>query len=138
MEIFGWTILGIFGALGFSLLILLALPYIISLIKTLSYRITKSIETRKVDIDARDKAKKIRDEKLREKENLLENRKLTLKLNKIQSKIDQTEKDIKLQEALKAVEQVEEPEVIEQTIDENYPIIDEQVDIELLNNKTEE
>lgn len=108
MEIFGYFILIIFAILGLGALVLFALPYVLSIIKTTSYKVKKQVEVNKIDIDAKAEAKKLRDEKLREKQQELEEKKVILKINKLQSKINSVNKDLEIQETLKAAEDKKE------------------------------
>lgn len=123
MEIFGYFILIIFAILGLGALVLFSLPFIISFIKTSSYRVSKQIEVAKIDIDARAEAKKLRNEKLRNKQNELAEKKVTLKIKKLQSKIDSIDKDMEIQESLKVkeTEEVKEDIVEEVKVEEVTP-----------------
>lgn len=119
MELFGWIVLGFFATLGFALVVLLALPYLISLCKTLAYKAKKDIEIAKEDAEARANSKAVRVKKLREKETLLEDKKLLVKLNKLDTKIAEVDKEIKLQEAVKEIECTEESLLKESAVENN-------------------
>lgn len=113
MEVFGYIILIVLACLGIGAIILFALPYVASVIKTVSYKIKRETEVSKIDIDAKAEAKKIRDEKLRAKQKELADKKLALKLKKVQSKIDSVDKDIEIKESLEQKEEKKE-EIIKQ------------------------
>ena len=76
MNIFGWIILSILATFGLGIAVLLVIPFLLSLFKTISYKVKKQIENAKIDIDARASQKKIRQEKLRTAQNELANKKL--------------------------------------------------------------
>ena len=78
----------ILATFGLGIAVLLVIPFLLSLFKTISYKVKKQIENAKIDIDARASQKKIRQEKLRTAQNELANKKLQNKLNKIAKQIE--------------------------------------------------
>lgn len=108
MNIFGWIILSILATFGLGIAVLLVIPFLLSLFKTISYKVKKQIENAKIDIDARASQKKIRQEKLRTAQNELANKKLQNKLNKIAKQIELEEQKLALDKELENNKQEEE------------------------------
>ena len=113
MNIFGWIILSILATFGLGIAVLLVIPFLLSLFKTISYKVKKQIENAKIDIDARSSQKKIRLEKLRTAQNELANKKLQNKLNKIAKQIDLEEQKLALN---KELENSKQEEVVKEEI----------------------
>lgn len=113
MNIFGWIILSILATFGLGIAVLLVIPFLLSLFKTISYKVKKQIENAKIDIDARSSQKKIRQEKLRTAQNELADKKLQNKLNKIAKQIDLEEQKLALD---KDLENDKQEEVIKEEI----------------------
>lgn len=113
MNIFGWIILSILATFGLGIAVLLVIPFLLSLFKTISYKVKKQIENAKIDIDARSSQKKIRLEKLRTAQNELANKKLQNKLNKIAKQIDLEEQKLALD---KELENNKQEEVVKEEI----------------------
>lgn len=113
MNIFGWIILSILATFGLGIAVLLVIPFLLSLFKTISYKVKKQIENAKIDIDARASQKKIRLEKLRTAQNELANKKLQNKLNKIAKQIDLEEQKLALD---KELENSKQEEVVKEEI----------------------
>lgn len=116
MNIFGWIILCLFAIIGITLIILLVVPTIVSLIKSFSYRVKKLVEDVKIDIDAKSKERKLRAERLRNKQTELANKSLELKLIKIDRKITSEQKKIDIAKELDNVktekeEKTEQPKI---------------------------
>lgn len=108
MNIFGWIILSILATFGLGIAVLLVIPFLLSLFKTISYKVKKQMENAKIDIDARASQKKIRQEKLRTAQNELADKKLQNKLNKIAKQIDLEEQKLALDKELENDKQEEE------------------------------
>lgn len=113
MNIFGWIILSILATFGLGIAVLLVIPFLLSLFKTISYKVKKQIENAKIDIDARASQKKIRQEKLRTAQNELADKKLQNKLNKIAKQIDLEEQKLALD---KELENNKQEEVVKEEI----------------------
>ena len=107
MNIFGWIILSILATFGLGIAVLLVIPFLLSLFKTISYKVKKQIENAKIDIDARASQKKIRQEKLRTAQNELADKKLQNKVNKIAKQIELEEQKIALDKELENNKQEE-------------------------------
>ena len=107
MNIFGWIILSILATFGLGIAVLLVIPFLLSLFKTISYKVNKQIENAKIDIDARASQKKIRQEKLRIAQNELADKKLQNKLNKIAKQIELEEQKLALDKELENNKQEE-------------------------------
>ena len=107
MNIFGWIILSILATFGLGIAVLLVIPFLLSLFKTISYKVKKQIENAKIDIDARASQKKIRQEKLRTAQNELADKKLQNKLNKIAKQIELEEQKLALDKELENNKQEE-------------------------------
>ena len=107
MNIFGWIILSILATFGLGIAVLLVIPFLLSLFKTISYKVNKQIENAKIDIDARASQKKIRQEKLRTAQNELADKKLQNKLNKIAKQIELEEQKLALDKELENNKQEE-------------------------------
>ena len=107
MNIFGWIILSISATFGLGIAVLLVIPFLLSLFKTISYKVKKQMENAKIDIDARASQKKIRQEKLRTAQNELANKKLQNKLNKIAKQIELEEQKLALDKELENNKQEE-------------------------------
>ena len=119
MNIFGWIILSILATFGLGIAVLLVIPFLLSLFKTISYKVKKQIENAKIDIDARANQKKIRQEKLRTAQNELANKKLQNKLNKIAKQIELEEQKLALD---KELENNKQEEVVKEEIINNADV----------------
>ena len=119
MNIFGWIILSILATFGLGIAVLLVIPFLLSLFKTISYKVKKQIENAKIDIDARASQKKIRQEKLRTAQNELANKKLQNKLNKIAKQIELEEQKLALD---KELENNKKEEVVKEEIINNADV----------------
>ena len=119
MNIFGWIILSILATFGLGIAVLLVIPFLLSLFKTISYKVKKQIENAKIDIDARASQKKIRQEKLRTAQNELANKKLQNKLNKIAKQIELEEQKLALD---KELENNKQEEVVKEEIINNADV----------------
>lgn len=87
MEVFGWIMLSILGLAGIAALIMFAIPTIVESIKLMAYQMKKSAETKKLDVDAREEEKKIRDAQKRAMDKAVEDKKLELAQKKAEAKI---------------------------------------------------
>ena len=101
MLIFGWISLILLGLFGLFMIFLMVGPFVLSKVKTFNYRIKSYVEDEKLDADKRSDERKHRDEIKRQRDFELANRKLDIKLNKVDKKIKiQTEK-LRLAEKIK-------------------------------------
>ena len=87
MEIFGWIVLVLLGLFAIAMLVVFALPFVISEVKTLGYRIKKACEDKKLDADKRSEERRNRNEVKRQKDYELANKKLDGKLQKLDKQI---------------------------------------------------
>lgn len=94
METFAWVVLIILSVVGVAALIVLALPAFLECLKVLTYKCKKNVQSKKIDIDARDEKRRIRDAIKRDKEEQILNKKLELDLKKADIKIEQYQKKI--------------------------------------------
>lgn len=123
MYIFGWVILIIFAILGLGVGLFLIMPSIISLFKTISYKAKKSIENKKLDIDAKAEQDKIRAKRLREAQSKLKDKKLEGKLNKIAKQLEIEEEKIQKAEKQEGpITEEDEPELQEILMQEEQNI----------------
>lgn len=101
MEIFGWIMLILLGCFGLGVLVVFAIPFVVTETKMLSYKIQRAIEDKKLDIEKRSEEKKHRDEIKREKDFELANKRLDAKLQKVDKKISIYNKKLELNQQLK-------------------------------------
>ena len=87
MEIFGWIVLVLLGLFATSMLVVFALPFIVSELKMLGYKIKKACEDKKLDADKRSEERRNRDAVKRQKDFELANKKLDGKLQKLDKQI---------------------------------------------------
>lgn len=132
MLIFGWISLILLGLFGLFMIGLCVGPFVISKIKSFNYKIKCYVEDEKLDSDKRSEERKHRDEIKRQRDFELANKKLDVKLNKVNKQIKiQTEK-LKLAEELKKHTHEEKALLNEQV--EEQPVEDvseqEMIDIE--------
>lgn len=111
MAIYGWIILILQAVIGTVLTCLLAGPAIIAKIKNFKYNIRKRCEDEQLDIDKRSEERKHRNEIRRQKDFELANKKLDIKLNKVNKKIEIQTKKLKLAEELRKQTEVEKSEL---------------------------
>ena len=101
MAVFGWIALSILAVFGVGMLVLFAIPFVVSEVKTLSYKIKTFITDKKFDVDQKSEARRKRDEIRRLKQNELADKKLEVKLQKVNKQIDIYKKKLALSEELK-------------------------------------
>lgn len=101
MLVFGWISLILLGLFGLFMIGLYIGPFVISKIKSFSYRVKSYIEDEKLDADKRSDERKRRDEIKRQKDFELANKKLDAKINKVDKQIKLHTKKIELAEKLK-------------------------------------
>ena len=111
MIVFGWVCMIALMILGLFVLGVLVGPFVISKIKTFTYRLKRYIEDEKIDIDKRSEERRLRAEKKRFKDFELANKKLNAKLNKVNKKVEIYNEKMKLAEELDKITTVEKVEV---------------------------
>lgn len=115
MAVFGWIALSILAVFGVGMLVLFAIPFVASEVKTLSYKIKSFITDKKFDVDQKSEARRKRDEIRRFKQNELADKKLEVKLQKVNKQIDIYKKKLALSEELKqSVVAEKKKQVVEQ------------------------
>lgn len=87
MEIFGWIVLVLLALFAVGMLVIFALPFVISEVKMLGYKIKRACEDKKLDADKRSEEKRNRDAIKRQKDFELANKKLDGKLQKLDKQI---------------------------------------------------
>ena len=127
MEIFGWVMLFVLAAIAVALIVLLAIPFVVTQIKTLKYKITKEVEVGKNNIDERAVAKKSRLSILRKKEIELKDKKLELKLLKLAKALQLANEKIRLQQAIQE-SQTEVQNELNNNTQNDEPTVDDFVD----------
>lgn len=108
MEVFGWIMLAILGALGVAAALYFAIPAIIDLTKINNYKRKLKVENAKRDANIRAEEQALRDADLRVKDKELADAKLTLDLKKkeiklaaVKDKTDELEtKDTEIKQAV--------------------------------------
>ena len=111
MNIFGWICMIALMLFGLFMLGLAVGPFVISKIKTFTYRLKRYIEDEKIDIDKRSEERRNKDEVKRTRDFELANKKLDAKLNKIDKQIKVLDEKQKLAEELKKRTSEEKVEV---------------------------
>ena len=101
MEIFGWIMLIFLAVFGLSILVVFVVPFTVSELKSMEFKIKRAIEDRKIDINKRSEARKNRDEIKRAKDFELANKKLDAKLQKVDKQIEIHQKKLNLAKELK-------------------------------------
>ena len=131
MAVFGWIALILLAMLGIFVIGLYLGPVIIAKVKSFGYNIKKKVEDEKLDTDKRSEERKNRDAIKRQRDFELANKKLDVKLNKVDKKIKlQTEK-LELAEKLKKQTEVEKAELIKEEPKVEEPKVEETLSIEL-------
>ena len=114
MLIFGWIALILLAMFGLFCLGLFVGPFIIAKVKSFGLKIKYYLDDEKIDSQKRSEERRHRDEIKRQRDFELANRKLDVKLNKVNKQIKiQTEK-LKLAEKLKQQTQLEKEDLQEQ------------------------
>lgn len=124
MDIFGWIMITLLALLALTIIGLFITPFIIIEIKSLSYKINKGIQDKKLDIDKRSTEKQHRDEIKREKDFELANRKLDIKLQQVDKKIKIQQEKLKLVQTLKQQTEIEKEQLLA-----NKPVEDLNLDV---------
>ena len=114
MVTFAWVVLIILSMLGVGTLVVLALPAIFECFKVLTYKCKKNIQTKKIDIDAKDETKRVRNVIRRKKEDEVLDKKLELDMKKADIKIGQYQKKIDGDEEVYEEDAVTGQEVIDE------------------------
>lgn len=101
MIVFGWISMIALMLFGLFILGLLVGPFVLAKIKTFSFRLKRYIEDEKLDIDKRSDERRNRQEIKRTKDFELANKKLDIKLNKVNKQIKIQNEKLKLTEELR-------------------------------------
>ena len=101
MIVFGWISMIALMLFGLFILGLLVGPFVIAKIKTFSFRLKRYIDDEKLDIDKRSDERRNRQEIKRTKDFELANKKLDIKLNKVNKQIKIQNEKLKLTEELR-------------------------------------
>lgn len=131
MEIFGWICLVTFALYGFFMLGIIVGPYVISKVKSFKYRTDAYIEAERVDADKRAEDKINRDDIKRKKDLELADKKLEVKLSKVDKQIKLQSEKLELAKKLKrqlADEVEERQEVVQETPKQERVFIVEKVE----------
>ena len=143
MNIFGWIALIALACFGVFWIAMFAVPYIVSECKTLSFKIKRAIEDKRLDVQKRSEARQHRDELKREKDFELANKRLDAKLLKVDKQIKLQTQKLELAKQLKETTTIQKAElnkttvtkVVEQpkeekveTIEENLYAVPEEID----------
>jgi len=101
MIVFGWISMIALMLFGLFILGLLVGPFVVAKIKTFAFRLKRYIEDEKLDIDKRSDERRNRQEIKRTKDFELANKKLDIKLNKVNKQIKIQNEKLKLTEELR-------------------------------------
>lgn len=101
MIVFGWISMIALMLFGLFVLGLLVGPFVLAKIRTFSFRLKRYIEDEKLDIDKRSDERRNRQEIKRTKDFELANKKLDIKLNKVNKQIKIQNEKLKLTEELR-------------------------------------
>lgn len=150
MAVFGWIVFSLFALFGFAMLVIYAIPYVVSLVKTISYKTKKMVEDYQFDANKRSEERQHRNEIQRQKEFELANKKLDAKLQKVDKQIEILEKKKELANNLKEQTVIEKAElqkekpkeiklniVEEQKVNSNTTICDSTPAIEIIEEQEE-
>ena len=88
MEVFGWIILILFGLIGFGVIVYPLCEFLVVQIRVYHAKIAKELEVMREDINARGDLKRERLAKKRERKNKIAHKKLDMKLDSLQEKVD--------------------------------------------------
>ena len=102
MDIFGWIMLILLAVFGMAVLVVFAIPFVVTETTMMGYKIKRAIEDKKIDIDKRSEAKRNRNEIKRQKDFELANKKLDAKLLKVDKQIQLHQKKFELAQELKS------------------------------------
>lgn len=113
MLVFGWIALILLAMFGLFCLGLFIGPFIVAKVKSFGLKIKYYLDDEKVDSQKRSEERRHRDEIKRQRDFELANRKLAVKLNKVEKQIKLQTKKLELAEKLKKQTQVEKEELQE-------------------------
>lgn len=102
MDIFGWIMLILLAVFGMAVLVVFAIPFVVTETTMMGYKIKRAIEDKKIDIEKRSEAKRNRNEIKRQKDFELANKKLDAKLLKVDKQIQLHQKKFELAQELKS------------------------------------
>ena len=102
MEIFGWIMLILLAVFGMAILVVFAIPFVVTETTMMGYKIKRAIEDKKIDIEKRSDARRNRNEIKRQKDFELANKKLDAKLLKVDKQIQLHQKKFELAQELKS------------------------------------
>lgn len=107
MAVFGWIMLIVLGLFGFGILVLFTFPFIVSEFVAMKIKIERAVDDRKFDVQKRSETRRHRDELKRQKYNELADKKLDVKLQKVDKQIKIYQKKLELAQELKEATQAE-------------------------------
>lgn len=136
MEVFGWIVFSVLAIFAIAMLVIFALPFVVSEIKSVSYKIKRYIDDKKFDLDKRSNERRHRDEIRRKKDFELANKRLDAKLLKVDKQIELQTKKLELAKELKQATSNQLEELNKASI-ENMNKVDKAC-ISTNSNKTEE
>ena len=100
MEVFGWIMLIVLALFGAFMLGLMIGPFIVAKIKSFGYRTKTFIEDEKIDTDKRSEQRRNRQELKRQRDFELADKRLDVKLNKVDKKIKLQSKKLQMAQDL--------------------------------------
>lgn len=140
MEILGWILFSLLAIFGLAILVVFAIPFIVTETTMMKEKIKRAVSDKKYDLDKRSEQRRNRDSLKREKENELAEKKLEAKMLKVDKQIELQQKRISLAKELKEQAEAEKADLVKikaekkaQKKVETKPVIVADEDAELIN-----
>ena len=112
MEILGWILFSLLAIFGLAILVVFAIPFIVTETTMMKEKIKRSVSDKKYDLDKRSEQRRNRDALKREKENELAEKKLEAKMLKVDKQIELQQKRISLAKELKEQAEAEKADLV--------------------------
>lgn len=112
MAIFGWLMFSLLALFGLGILVVFAIPFVVTECKLMGEKIKRAIKDKEFDLDKRSEERRRRDEIKRERDFELQNKKLDNRLQKVDRQIELYGKKIELAKQLKEQTQTEKGELV--------------------------
>ena len=118
MAVFGWIMFSLFAIFGLGILVIFAIPFVVTETTMMGAKIKKAIEDKKFDLEKRSEARRHRDELKRQKDFELANKKLDAKLQKVDKQIEIQQKKLELAKQYKEQATAEKQELNKSSVKE--------------------
>lgn len=130
MDILGWILFILLAMFGLSILVIFAIPFIVTETTMMGEKIKRAIADKKYDLEKRSEARRHRDELKRQKDFELADKKLDAKIQKVDKQIEIHQKKLELAKQYREQASNEKEELVKAKKQPKVEVEDEILDQE--------